>query len=436
MLLLLPLMSPFALAQSAPTEASAPPPADPAATPAAPTTVDPLDSAKEVELRAEVDALKDRVRALERQLDDANKAAEAEASKEVPLDLETKVHGYAAINAITHECNPMGVALDQFVLGYSANLDRKYTFSSEISYDPGELETPLDVENLEVKLSLKDAFQIVVGRSNAPYSQWADTALHGAFRYTPVVLPEILSIEGEDGLIPMHLGGVQARGVVPMGFWQFGYVADVSNGRSPLFGGVAQVGDTSWSKAVLGRIWFESPGGVRFGVAASYDDVVPYGGEEGEEAEEAEESDVGGEVVVDEDTSELIAVASISRSGGRLELISEGFLVRHQEEDGVPVLNYAAYGLVGYRIKQVEPYLIVDSKILRPADPIYSHLDEVASEVKGSLGLRYDFGLRVALKGQVDAVHEVIYTGDEAVNGLAGTPENSLGVHLQLAAGF
>lgn len=428
MLLLLPSV---ASAQSA--EPVAPPEA---AAPAAPAPdADPIAAAEEVAVRAELDALKDRVRALERQLDDANQAAAAEASQEVPLDLETKVHGYAAINAITYEGNPLGVALDQFVIGYSANLDRRYTFSSEISYEPGETETPLDVESLEVKLSFNDALQVVVGRSNAPYSQWADTALHGAFRYTPVVLPEILSLEGEDGLIPMHLGGVQARGVLPIGFWQLGYVADVSNGRSPLLAGVAQVGDTSWSKALLGRLWVESPGGVRFGVAGSYDRIEPFGEEEEEEEEEATLEEVAG-LAVDESTTELIAAASLSHSGGRLELLSEGFLIVHEAEGGNPVHNYAAYGLVGYRIKKIEPYLIVDSKILRASDPIYSRLDEVASEVKGSLGVRYDFGLRVALKGQVDRVHEVIYTGPEATDGPGGTVEDSLGVHLQLAAGF
>ena len=409
---------------------------DPAAVtsaePAAPAG-DPTATAEEVEVRAELDALKERVRALERQLDDAHQSAADEASQEVPLDLETKVHGYAAVNSIMYEGNPMGLSLDQFVIGYSANLDRRFTFSSEISYEPGELDTPLDVESLEVRLAFKDALNVVVGRSNAPYSEWADTALHGAFRYTPVVLPEILNLEGEDGLIPMHLGGVQVRGVAPLGFWQFGYVADISNGRSSLIGGVAQVGDTSWSKALLGRVWLESPGGVRFGVSGSFDQIVPY-----ESEEEGEETvDAGGaEVAVDETTNEIIGVASVSHRNGRLELLSEGFMVMHQEVGGDPVINYAGYGLIGYKVNKVTPYLIVDSKLLRVDDPIYSRNEEVATEVKASLGARYDFGLRVALKGQVDAVHETILSGPDNTNGAAGTVENTVGVHLQLAAGF
>lgn len=422
-----------ALAQEAPP-LTAPEAASEAGSEEAPALIDPMSTASEVEVRAELDALKERVRALERQLDEANKRATAETSQEVPLDLETRVHGYAAINSIMYEGNPMGVSLDQFVIGYSANLDRRYTFSSEISYEPGELDTPLDVESLEVRLAFRDALNVVVGRSNAPYSQWADTALHGAFRYTPAVLPEILSLEGEDGLIPMHLGGVAARGVAPVGFWQLGYVAEVSNGRSSLVGGVAQVGDTSWSKALLGRVWLESPSGVRFGVSGSFDRIVPYG--EGEDEEEGEAPEEDAAVAVDEETLEAIGVVSLSHLSGHLELLSEGFVVMHQEEGADPVLNYAGYALIGYKVKQIEPYLIVDSKVLRVNDPLYSRKEEVASEVKASLGARYDFGLRVALKGQVDAVHEVILSGPDNTNGDAGTVENTVGVHLQLAAGF
>lgn len=396
------------------------------------TPADPLAPTTDVSTAADLEALKERVRTLERQLDDEKRAAAAEQSQEIPLDLETRVHGYAAINAIYYEQNPLGLSLDQLVLGYSANLDRKYTFYSEVSFDPGELDTGIDLDNLEVKLNFKDTFNVVVGRSNTPLSEWSDGSLHGAYRYTPVVLPEVLALEQADGLIPVHLVGVQLRGVAPIGFWQLGYVADVSNGRSPLLGGVAQVGDSGWGKGLLGRVWVESPSGLRVGVAGSYDLVEPQGGEDAEDAELAD----GETAAVDEPTTEILGAASVATEGGRLEVLGEGFTMIHQEEGGSAVINFAGYALVGYHIKALTPYVIVDMKKLDADDPIYQHFDEVASEVKGSLGARYDLGLRVALKGQVDLVHEQIYTGPDAGTEPGGAAENSVGFHLQLAAGF
>jgi len=393
---------------------------------------DPLAPTADVSAAQDLEALKERVRTLERQLDAEKRAEAAEQSQEIPLDLETRVHGYAAINAIYYEQNPLGLSLDQLVLGYAANLDRKYTFYSEVSFDPGELDTGIDLDDLEMRLNFKDTLNVVVGRSNSPLSEWADGSLHGAYRYTPVVLPEILALEKQDGLIPVHLTGVQVRGVAPLGFWQLGYVADVSNGRSPLLGGVAQVGDSGWAKALLGRVWVESPSGLRVGVAGSFDLVEPEGGEDEEDAELAE----GVVAAVDEPTSEILGVLSLATEGGRLELLSEGFTMIHQEEGGSPVVNFAGYALLGYHIKAVTPYVIVDTKKLDADDPIYQHFDEVASEVKGSLGARYDLGLRVALKGQVDVVHEKIYTGPDAGTDPGGASEDSVGFHLQMAAGF
>ncbi len=385
-----------ALAQSTDDEATgALPPADVAT---------PTNTATDTATDAELDALRNRVRALEQALDELEQEEAGPAVTEVPLDLETRINGWGAVTLESYEGRPVGFALDEIVLRYAANLDRKMEFSSEVAFEPEESEVGLDVETMGLTIRAHEAFRITAGRVHLPISYWAGTAFHGAYRFLPISPPEVLSLEDHGGgFLPMHLIGVEATGTMPVGFWTANYVVGTANGRSPYLGGIAQAGDWSWGKAVYGRFWVESPGGLLVGVGGYYDDVDPG------------DAPPDSSLALLPRFTESIATVQLVYTGA-IDLRTEHFVFMHDS-----AVNLGGYAILGVPVGSTTPYLGGEYLSLDPSSPLIA-MGGQHSEDKGYLGLRYDLGLRIALKLQGD----VVYEGSQV--GGAG--------HIQLAAGF
>ncbi|RME22584.1 MAG: hypothetical protein D6798_15425 [Deltaproteobacteria bacterium] len=353
---------------------------------------------------AEVEALRNRVRALEQAIDELEQDESGPAITEVPLDLETRINGWGAITLENYEGQPVGFRLDEMVLRYAANLDRRMQFSSEVAFEPAELGVNLDVETMELTIRAHEALRITAGRVHLPISYWAGTAFHGAYRFLPVSPPKVLALEDDGGgFMPMHLTGVELTGTMPVGFWTANYAVGTANGRSPYVGGIAQAGDWSWGKAVYGRFWIESPGGLLVGVGGYYDDVDP------------------GDAPPD---SDLALLPRFTETIGTVQLVYTGvidFRTEHfvfMHDDAV---NVGGYAILGVPVGSTTPYLGAEYVELDDTSPLIA-IGGQESEEKGYLGIRYDLGLRIALKLQGDVIHQ---GGDV---GGAG--------HVQLAAGF
>ncbi len=353
---------------------------------------------------AELEALRNRVRALEQALDALEQDEAGPAVTEVPLDLDTRVDGWGAITLESYEGQPIGFSLDELVLRYAANLDRRMEFSSEIAFEPEEGEVALDIETMELTIRAHEALRITAGRVHLPISYWAGTAFHGAYRFLPVSAPEVLSLEDDGGgFLPMHLTGVELTGTLPVGFWTANYAVGTANGRSPYVGGIAQAGDWSWGKAVYGRFWVESPSGLLVGVGGYYDDVDPG------------DAPPDSTLALLPRFTETIATAQVAYTG-TIDFRTEHFVFMHDS-----AMNLGGYAILGIPVGSTTPYLGGEYLALDETSPLIS-MGGHESEEKGYAGVRFDLGLRIALKLQADVVHE----GDEV--GGAG--------HAQLAAGF
>jgi len=424
----------MAMAWSLGTALAADEPTEEAEPPEAPTVAEspPAQPGPPAATEAEVQALRERLREMERQVDAVTAAANASQSstKEIPLDLETRVHGYASVNMSIDHPEPLGFTLGDLVFTYSANLDRRYSFYSELAFEPGETGVAVDIEVVELRMQFTPAFGLMAGRTHAPYSYWASVALHGPFRFTPTGNPQVIALEDEGGgWMPIHLAGLYAQGTVNPGFWQLSYVVGVTNGRSPILGGIAQSGDWSWSKAVTGRLWLQSPGGLLLGLTGYHDMVDPGVLADGpvfEDGEDLSESALDG--VIRED----IVGLNVVWQGSRVEFSSEAYLIQHQARGDDPVTNFGGYALLGYGINRATPYLMLDTMFVQGDDPLYSRAGEVASKKKASLGLRYDLGLRLAVKAQADAFIHTTYDVATSTEEVA----QAGGGRIQLDAGF
>ncbi len=358
----------------------------------------------------EVAALRERVRLLEKAVDDL-RGTSGGGLTDIPLDLETRINGYGAISLQRHEESPqLSFILDELVFKYTANLDRKLTFTTEFSLEAEEQAVNVGIETLEIGINVVPAFQVVAGGFHLPLSPWAVTASQGAYRYLPVEIPEGLVEEEGKEFLPIDQVGVQARGTIPVGFWQLGYAAGVTNGRSPYAGATSAWGDETDLKTVLGRIYVQSPGGLQVGAGVYYEPqmVVEAVGD-----------------IVEVQGSELIAGASIDWQGGPVDLRSEGYMTIHTV-DGESHTSYTAFVVLGVPIKRTTPFVVVDFVSVDGADPLYAVHDPGGEpEVEFVAGLRYEVGLHLALKGQFDIA--VDPTGNNPVGA---------GGQLQLAAGF
>ncbi len=378
---------------------------------------------------AELRALRARVRALEQAMDASKQdSAELNEAAEIPLNLETITHGYASMRATSYEGTPIGGYVGDLIFTYSANLDRRLTFNSEVAFELGEAGSTLDVETVEIGMNFIPEFGLKAGRTHAPFSYWATTALHGPFRFTPINVPEIMALEDAGGgWMPIHQIGLWAQGSLPLNFWRLSYTAGVSNGRSPLVGGIAQEGDWSWGKASMGHLWLEAPSGLLIGISGYYDVVEPGTAADSALAEEG--------IIIPGDLQELILGTQLNWVGTRLELSGEGFFIQHALNSRAPAQNLAGYALVGVPIKRITPYVMLDTLVFDSSDPYYQLSGDFASELKSSIGARYDLGLRLAVKGQFDLIQETTYHFEADGSVTEGQTSGS-GVHIQLAAGF
>lgn len=389
----------------------------------------------------ELEALRERLRALESQIDTLNSAesARVEQEQEIPLDLETKVNGYGSVGLDQHDFS----GAPQFQLGelslvYSANLDRKVTFQADLVHTQALTEATLDIAALEVGVHFAPGANLKVGRSFFPLSYWATESLHGAYRYTPVSPPSFLRLnQAELEWFPLRQVGVQLEGKADVGLWQVGYVTGVSNGRSPVVGQAEHVESPSWERAVLAGVSLHSPSGIDMGVGAYYDSVPlsELSGEQVEEDAHAESeatddhSDEEGSEDEEIRVDEIVGAAYFVVHGGRLRIQSEVFGVMHLDE-GASGMHLLSYVEASYRIKQVAPYVIGELTLADEFDPLFQLAGFTSEPVaEAGAGLRWDAGIHVAAKFQA-SVERHLATGSSA----GGDWIPSL--HAQVAAGF
>ncbi len=238
--------------------------------------------------------------------------------------------------------------------------------------DPADLERPvqwggISIERVYLEYDLNDWLTIRAGSFLTPYGIW--NVDHGAPAIIPATRPFIIG----ESLFPQQQTGLQVYGKRPIGEYQLGYHATLTNGRGPF----QAFRDLDQNKALGGRLELEAPwlDGVKLGVSAyrgrftdrpadvigadasgTLINITPSG-------TSYDEQSWGADVLVHRGglhlQAELITNNRYYRVGAR-ELARGGFV-----SDGA----YAgAYALAGYRFDrwwQVMPFAVIELDKLR-----------------------------------------------------------------------
>ncbi|MFZ5477430.1 MAG: hypothetical protein ACOZNI_11710 [Myxococcota bacterium] len=372
----------------------------------------------------EMEALRERLRQLEAQLDEQVRATEANAPEEIPLDLETKVHGYvdASLRSYNGRRFPLLFRLGSAVLRYDGNLDHKAFFSTELLFEATDQETLLRIEKVDMAVHVSDALHVSGGKTITMLTQQDDIGIAGAYRFLAVTQPETLEPETSDSTLPLHSLGLRATGTFPVGFWQLRYGLDASNGRRALYGEMAHVWDYDAMKAITAGLWVESPGGLTLGGVGYVDILDAIGIPEGQQG-------------LAEDYVEIIGAGHLRYNGPKLDLLGEVFYVRHSPaaDFADAASNVSGYLQGGYKVRKTTPYARFEHNQRGWNSEVYRQLSEPHVMTKGTVGLRYDFAVHACTKLEFGYSYETDIDLDDGSTSIR--PVNPSGL-LQLAAGF
>jgi hypothetical protein len=174
----------------------------------------------------------------------------------------------------------------EFDLFISSRLSNSISFLSEVVLGADASNFwGLDVERAQLSYKPSQYLQLSAGRMHTAMGYYNTAFHHGTWFQTATGRPYMYYFEDSGGILPVHIVGVEAAGLIPKtGKWNAHYVAEVGNGMSSLFIGqpiVAQPVQNFLSdknhKAfnIAGYIRPEWLSGLQIGVNYYNDERVP-----------------------------------------------------------------------------------------------------------------------------------------------------------------
>jgi len=276
----------------------------------------------------------------------------------------------------------------QFVLHFSAALEERLSFFSELTWTPGNDEFRTEVERAIVKLGFVDAFKVSAGRYHTPVSWWNSAYHHGTWLQTSVDRP--LAARFGSRYLPIHFVGAMAEGSFFPGAFTLGYAAGVGNGRGENVARAGDAGDVNNHRATIVQLGLRHDSLYELQIGgALYLDRFPI-----ENEPDVDERTLSAYVVFSRETPEILA---------------EFFDVRHRDDlTGIDTDNTSYYVQLAYRLpwfRQVlKPYARVEEIDVDSRDRGF---DGVLGDLERALiGVRYDFASVAALKVEGRRVKE------------------------------
>jgi hypothetical protein len=216
---------------------------------------------------------------------------------------------------------------------------------------------------------------------------WNQTYHHGTWLQTTVFRPEVYRWEDEGGgLLPVHEVGVRLGGAVSGGPVRLEYSASLANGRGETPEDVVTVQDGNGSKAV--SLWLglspKAVPGLQLGGTAIFD-TIPPGPGGAERHAQLRERILGGFLVF---------------RNPRIELLAEGFSIRHEDESVSEAWTTTGlYAQAAFTAGRLKPYYRFDYVDRSPGDPFFRPF--VSGTEKHTVGVRLDPWSRLAVKLEI-----------------------------------
>lgn len=311
-----------------------------------------------------------------------------------------KISGFADVgfraNNLSGDHNSF--ALGQLDLFMTSKLSEKWSVFGELVFESGDDNVfAVDLERFLLRYAPNDYLHVGFGRYHTAIGFYNESFHHGSWLQTATERPFIFAFEDEGGILPIHNVGLTATGHIPSGSLGLNYIFEISNGRSsssPLSEPVQNISDENSGKAVNVGLYARpswAPG-LRTGFSYYRDRLTPSG------LPNIDESIFSGHLVY---------------QGSRLEILSEGLVIRHALLNTGRAFNTGSfYTLVSHRFGSYRPYFRYQFLDAPSADPL---LGATGRRHGPSIGLRYDFNESGAFKlqynhtrrGGLSSLHEI-----------------------------
>ena len=157
--------------------------------------------------------------------------------------LRIRGFGDISLRGDTSPGNKASFALGQLDLFVTSDVSERFKFISEIVFEAGandfygHVSGPpntfgVDIERYLLQYAPNDYLNLSVGRGHTAIGYYNTTYHHSSWLQTTTGRPFLFSFEDQGGILPIHIVGVTATGMIPSGQLGLHYVAEVGNNRA------------------------------------------------------------------------------------------------------------------------------------------------------------------------------------------------------------
>jgi len=310
--------------------------------------------------------------------------------------LRIRGFGDVSLHGDTQKGDTTTFSLGQLDLFVTSDVSEKFKFLSEIVFEAGpdniygsyvgqENTFTVDIERYQMLYSLSDYLNIWAGRGHTAIGYYNTAYHHSTWLQTTVDRPLLFQFEDRGGILPVHMVGVSASGIVPTEKLGLHYVAEVGNGREsrnplgeePVQNQISDLNHKAFNLATFVRP--TAVPGLQAGFSVYHDLLAPEG-----------QAKIG----------ETIMAAHAVVIRPRWEWLNEVVLDRHAPAGSSVVYHTPGfYTQASRQFGAYRPYFRYQYLNAPRKEPVFP---DIALQHGPSLGLRYDASEFVALKFQYD----------------------------------
>ena len=310
-------------------------------------------------------------------------------------DTGIPVHGFADVgygkaSAGAGENRANGFAIGTFSLYLTPQFTDRTKALIELAFEGDSAEGTIatDLERLQFGYTFNDLATVWVGRFHTPFGYWNTAYHHGAQIQTSVLRPKFLDFEDKGGIIPAHMVGLLASGLIPAGKGKIVYDAYLGNGSRIVDDALDPniTRDDNSNKALGANVGYRFSGalsGLQIGGHLATQQVNSYSGST--LLNRTRVNMLGGYAVYENET---------------LEILSELYSFRNKDLSGDSGTHssWAGYAQGAYRFGDWLPYARIEKTSLSQSDNYFTNQASGRSYSRYALGVRYELNEAAAVK--------------------------------------
>lgn len=318
-------------------------------------------------------------------------------------DIGIPVHGFAdvgygkaSVGAGENRANGFAIGTLSFYLTPQFTDRTKALIELAFETDSAEGHIATDVERLQFGYSLNDLATVWLGRFHTPFGYWNTAFHHGAQIQTSVLRPKFIDFEDKGGIIPAHMVGVMASGLVPAGKGKIVYDAYLGNGSrivdDALDANIAR--DDNSNKALGVNLGYRFSGGLsglQVGGHIATQQVNSY----------------SGSTLLNRTRVNMLGAYAVYESDP-WEILSELYSFRNKDlsDNSGNHSSWAGYAQGGYRFGDWLPYGRLEKTSLSKNDNYFLDQANGRSYARYTLGVRYELNELAVLKLEVNRTRQ------------------------------